>query len=123
MVKTLHVPRWFLITAFALAATVTVLFGARAVVSAIYWSQHRDEPIQPWMTVGMVARSYGVPPDNLFEAVGIMDGRRDRRTLSVIANERQVPVQTLVADLERAIAAARSPPPAGDDPPQTRAPP
>jgi hypothetical protein len=99
-----------LVLAFALAASATVVFGVRAVVSTIYWSQHRDEPIQPWMTVGMIARSYDVPRERIAAATGVDPADRDRRPLSEIAAERGVPVAALVADIERAIAELRASP-------------
>jgi hypothetical protein len=94
--------------AFALAATVTVAIGVRFVASTIYWSQHRDEPIQPWMTVGMVARSYDVPRDRLAAVAGVDPEARDRRTLAEIASARGLPVSDLVAALQAEIDRTRA---------------
>ena len=67
-------PGWrqsMMLLIFALVVTVTVLFAVRTVRRAIYWRQHHDEVIRPWMTVPYVAHSYRVPPPVLYEALGI----------------------------------------------------
>jgi hypothetical protein len=94
--------------AFLCAVAVTVAFGVRFVTSTIYWSQHRDEPIQAWMTIGMVARSYDVPREPLAIAAGVDPEVRDRRTLSEIAVARGMTVHALIADLEAEIARIRA---------------
>ena len=109
-----HRPAWgiravLLAAAFALALGATGFFAIRFVVHAIYWSQHREEPIVSWMTVGYVARSYEVPPELLQEALGITPGERDRRTLAEIAAEQGRDFEALRTALLEAIAAARAP--------------
>ena len=54
-----------------------------------------DEAIQPWMSVGYVARSYHVPPPVLLEALGLPD-HPDRRPLSAVATEQKRPVGDLI---------------------------
>jgi hypothetical protein len=53
--------RWLTI-AFALTLTLALVFIIRAGVFFVYWQQHQDEPIEGWMTVRYVARSYRVDP-------------------------------------------------------------
>ncbi len=102
--------RWqrFLLAAFLLVGIATGIFGARAVVSAIYWSQHRDDPIVGWMTIGYVAHSHDVPPQVLQQAIGLPTGVRDRRPLSEIAAAEGRSLGEVVAMLEAAIAAERA---------------
>lgn len=107
--------RILLAIGLAVAIAVTVGFGTRAVVRAVYWSQHREEPIQPWMTVGYVANSYGVPTRDLQVALGLPEGVRDRRPLAEIARDTGRSEADLKAALEAAIGAARAGP--GVDPP------
>lgn len=93
-----------LLAAFVAAGIATAVFGTRAVVSAIYWSQHRDEPLAGWMSIGYVARSHEVPPQVLLEALGLDPGVRDRRPLSEIAAAAGRPLAEVTALLAEAIA-------------------
>ncbi|WP_181700075.1 hypothetical protein [Chthonobacter albigriseus] len=95
--------RRILFAVFAIAATVTVFLGVRLIVSTVYWSQHRDAPIEAWMTIGMVARSYDVPPGVVAKAAGLPENVRDRRPLSEIASERGELADKLVDTIEEAI--------------------
>lgn len=107
--------RRLLIVAFALALVLTGVFGGRLVVSSLYWAQQRDRPIEPWMTVGMVARSYHVPRASLAAALDL-GAARDRRTLAEIARASGLSEADVVARLEAAIAVARAGQPAGAAP-------
>ena len=114
--KHLTVGQWILVGTFALAACLTVTFGARAIVSAVYWAQHRDEPIEPWMTIGYVAHSHRVSPTVLAEAIGLAPDARDRRPIAEIAAERGVPAADLAGRMAEAIRLQRQadlPPPDG----------
>ena len=95
--------QWTMLVIFALVVTVTGLLAVRTVRRAIYWRQHRDETIRPWMTVPYVAHSYCVPPRVLYEALGVPHPPRDRRPLKQIAREQSVPVGQVIETLQRAI--------------------
>ena len=95
--------QWTMLVIFALVVTVTGLFAVRTVRRAIYWRQHRDEPIRPWMTVPYVAHSYRVPPQVLYEALGIPHRPGDHRPLKQIAREQNLSVDHLIETLQRAI--------------------
>ena len=41
--------QWLLVALFLVAVFFTGLFGFRAIRRAIYWHNHRDEPIRAWM--------------------------------------------------------------------------
>jgi hypothetical protein len=99
--------RW-LLAAFVVAALATAFIGGRLVVRAVYWSQHQDEPIRGWMSVGYVARSYRVEREPLFDALGLPPEARDRRTLQEIAADQGRPLTEVEADLEAAIGRARA---------------
>jgi len=105
--------RTILLAAFLVAAAATAVFGLRLVGSALYWSAHRDAPIEAWMTVGMVARSHDVPRDVVAAAAGVPTGERDRRPLAEIALDEGVPAADLIGRVERAIAAHRAAEPRG----------
>ncbi|MBA3910344.1 MAG: hypothetical protein C0524_10795 [Rhodobacter sp.] len=102
--------RPILTTAFLLACAVTLFFSGRFVVQAVYWANHQEEPVSPWMTVGYIARSWGLKPRELDAEAGLplpeVKGRP--QPLSEIARERGVPVEELIADVEAAIVTLRA---------------
>ena len=63
-----------LLIAFGLALLVTVFFGVRLVVHAVYWSEHRDAELSDWMTIGYVAQSYRMERDDFARAMGVEPG-------------------------------------------------
>ena len=111
--------QWLVVVVFVLALIVTGLFGVRTVRRAIYWQNHRDETIRPWMSVSYVSRSYRVPPHVLYRAIGISPVPHDRRPLRELAREQNRPVEDLISELQNAIVQARlsPPPPSGGSPP------
>lgn len=96
---------WLLRIAFGLALLVTLGFGVRLGASLIYWANpaNRDQPVEGWMPVGFVARSWQVPPEVLVQALGLAADDRPRQTLEQIARARGQPVADLVGTLEAAI--------------------
>ena len=109
---------WLMIAALALAAAFTTYHVVRSVRAFLFWHQHADEPIQPWMTIGFVAHSYHVPPPVLHHALDLPPPR-DHRSLARIAAGKGVPYTVLRARLYDAIVHARPPypPPAPPAPP------
>ena len=106
--------QWVAAVAFLLAVFAAGFFAVRTVRHAIYWSQHKDETIRPWMSVPYVSRSYRVPPHVLYQAIGLSPAPRDRRPLREIAREQNRPVDALILELQDAINAERQqrhPPP------------
>lgn len=96
---------WLLRIAFGLALLVTLGFGVRFGASLIYWSNpaNRDQPVEGWMPVGFVARSWQVPPEVLAEALGLDPEQRTRQTLDQIARARGESLASVVTSLEAAI--------------------
>jgi len=106
LTKDMKVPgwrQWTMIVIFALVVMATALFAVRTVRRAIFWRQHRDETIRPWMSVPYVAHSHGVPPHVLYEALGLPHPTHDRRPLKQIAREQNIPVEQLIETLQKAI--------------------
>jgi hypothetical protein len=103
------------LAAFVLVLAFTGFYSYRTYQSAVFWQEHRDEPIAGWMRVGFVAASYQVPRSELNRAVGLPPNVRDRRPLSEIAEDQGRPFEEVKADLERAISDLRTkrPPPGG----------
>jgi hypothetical protein len=102
--------RPILTSAFLLACAVTVFFAGSTVYRAVYWSMHREEPVSAWMTVGYVGRSWGLDPRALDAKAGLPqpEERGHPQTLAEIARNRGVPVETVIAEVETAIAALRA---------------
>ena len=92
-------------SAFLLACAVTLFFAGRLVVYTAYWATHGEMPVEPWMTVGYIARSWGVDPRALDAAAGLplpeVKGRP--QPLAEIARDRGVPVSQVIAEVEGAL--------------------
>ena len=101
---------WLLIAAMGFAAAFTTFYVVRSVREFLFWQQHSDEPIQPWMSIGFVAHSYHVPPPVLHDAMGLPP-RPDHRPLERIAASQGVAYTVLRDRLYRAIAQSRPPHP------------
>ena len=109
-----------ILLALALLAALgfTTLHVVRTAEDAIYWREHRDEPIQGWMTVGFVAHSYHVPPHVLLLALHLSLGPPpDKRNLASIAAARGQSVDQLAAILNNAVVHVRPPYPPPPPPP------
>jgi hypothetical protein len=115
--KKLEWHQWLLVVLFLVVVFLTGFFGFRAIRHAVYWHNHRDEPIRSWMSVPYVARSYRVAPHLLYRAIGLPPTERDRRPLREIAREQNRPVETLISELKDAIVHSRSPDQEGSKPP------
>ena len=96
-----------LLLAFVLASTLALFFAGRLIVSAVYWSNHRLEVVQPWMTVGYVGRSWRLDPREIDAVAGLPAPDGHPQTLEDIARQRGVPVADVVAQVEAAVAALR----------------
>lgn len=108
-ILTLWRARPWLTSAFLLACAVTLFFAGRLVFFTAYWASHREMPVEPWMTVGYVARSWGLDPRVLDAAAGLplpeVKGRP--QPLAEIARDRGVPVAEVIAGVEAALAELR----------------
>ncbi|MEX4008111.1 hypothetical protein [Neoaquamicrobium sediminum] len=94
--------------AFVIAGALTLFFLGRTIVFYTYWATHREVPIEDWMTVGYIARSYDIDRSHLRGMLGLEADEPDRRTLARIADDRGVPVTTLIDEIEAAIARAKA---------------
>jgi hypothetical protein len=108
--------QWLVVLAFVLVLSFTGLFAVRTVRRAIYWHDHRDEPIRPWMNLGYIAHSYGMPPWVLHQALGLPQ-RPDRRPIREIARAQNRSVDEVIAILQNAIVHSRPPYPLPGPPP------
>jgi hypothetical protein len=114
--KNLGWRQWLVVLAFALVVFFTGVFAVRTIRRAVYWHQHKDEAIRPWMNLGYIAHSYRVPPYVLTEALGLPP-KPDRRPIREIARAQNRSVDEVIAILQNAIVHVRPPyPPPGPPP-------
>ncbi len=61
------------LSGFVLAAGVTLFFAVRFVASFLYWHDpaHIHEPVKPWMTIGYVAKSWGLNAPDIDAAAAL----------------------------------------------------
>ncbi|MBU4530422.1 MAG: hypothetical protein KUA43_01045 [Hoeflea sp.] len=110
--------RWLTIS-FLLTLTLALVFTIRAGVFFVYWQNHADEPIEGWMTIRYVAKSYRVEPKIVHDAIDLPKTGPDHRPLVKIARERNQPLDALTAQIIEAIEAERT---ARDQPPEPSTP-
>ena len=95
----------YLVGAFVLALVLSLFLAGRIVVRTVYWSQHRDQPVAAWMTVGYIGRSWGLPPREIDDRAGLPVPENGHPfTLEQIARDRGVPVAEIIALVEAVIA-------------------
>lgn len=94
-----------LMAAFALSLGLTLFFAGRFAVHAVYWSDpsHRNQQVQPWMTVGYIARSWGLDGPEIDAEAGLPRPEGHPLTLQQIADDRGVPVAQVVSDVQAAL--------------------
>ncbi|OCW58752.1 hypothetical protein [Hoeflea olei] len=113
--------RW-LTLGFILTITLALVFLIRASVFFVYWQAHADEPIEGWMTVRYVAKSYRVAPGLVHDAIGLPPTGPDRRPLIKIAEQQGRSVEALAGEILAAVDRVRrnrgqAPPPHEPQPP------
>ena len=98
-------------TLLALSLVASLGFGASA---ALFWINRppiaeRNQPVAAWMSPRYVARSWGLPPEVVLDAIEAPRPRPEGPvSLKRIAEIRGVPVEEVIADLEAAITAFRA---------------
>jgi hypothetical protein len=94
-----------LAVAFLVAIVGTFILGYRTGrhVRRLRWE---SEPIRSWMSVPFIAHTHHVPAGVLFQAIGLPPHEHDRRPVRAIARAEKRPVEDVIQDLEKALAAA-----------------
>lgn len=103
---------------------------ARAVLEVRKAEQVRNGAevgVRPWMTIPYIARAYGVPESELYNALGLTPNERDRRApLGAIAKRKGRNLDADIATLNTLLAerqqAPRAPAPPAPPPPPGRSP-
>ena len=95
--------------AFVLAIGGMVIFASRA-SRRVRQIHTVSEPIHGWMSIPFIAHTHHVPAAVLFEAIGVQPREpHDHRSVRHIARELNRPVPEVIAQLQKAIDAARPP--------------
>jgi hypothetical protein len=102
--KTLWKTHPHLLISFLLVAALALFFAGRILWGVVYWAEHRNEDVQPWMTVGYVGRSWDIDPREIDLRAGLPLPEGHPLTLQEIASQRGVPVAEIVALVEATIA-------------------
>ena len=95
-----------LVIGFSLASMIALVFLVRLLLFALYWQDpdHRNQPLEAWMTLGYVAHSYDIPRHALFEELAFdPTAREERPTLAELAEERGVTFEVLEQQIIAAI--------------------
>ncbi len=94
-----------LTAAFALALLLTLFFAGQFIARAVYWSDpaHRNQQVQPWMTVGYIGRSWQLDPREIDAEAGLPLPQGHPLTLDEIARQRGVPVAEVIAEVQAAL--------------------
>jgi membrane-associated protein len=108
-VRTFRWQEWLVVSLFLLFAVFTFFKAVDMAREAMYWKTHRDEVIRGWMSVGYVAHSYRVLPDELNMALGLPVKQSDKRPLRKIAHTQHRSLDEIRATLHDAIIHARPP--------------
>lgn len=93
---------------FLLAVAVVIFFAVRLIGSALYWADpaHQAMPPAPWMSPGLIERSWQLPPLSLAPVIGAPPEDTRGRNLTEIARMRGEPVEALIARITAALPAA-----------------
>ena len=91
-------------TAFIVMAVVTLFLAVRLTFSVAYWSTHRNLPVEAWMPLGYIGRSYGIPVEEMRRIAGLPPAVRDRRPVGEIAASRGEDKEQFITRIEDGIA-------------------
>ena len=104
-----------LISIFVLALIASIFFALTFVWQLSSLSRSSEHEIRPWMTLSYVARSIGLPVDDLDSAMGLQRNQERGTTLTQIARDLGVSVDEVIAHIEAAITALTNPDPDDED--------
>jgi hypothetical protein len=92
---------------FALTALLTGFFILRTALFASHWMDPDRglHPVEGWMTQRYISRTYDIPRDRMLQLLDLPETDRPRQSLEKIAANRGVPVDSLIAQIEAALAA------------------
>jgi putative salt-induced outer membrane protein YdiY len=92
-------------TGFVIATILTLFFSARAIMFVIYWNDpaHVNQPLERWMTLGYIARSYDVSREDLAAELQVSPAIGRPANLDRLARELNMPLTQLEALILRTV--------------------
>ena len=83
-----------------------LFFAVRLGLDMHYWNdpQHRDQQLEPWMTVGYVAKSWNVDRRALRDALDLDPAKDRKASLGHLARQHEMAFETYAKDLMTLIA-------------------
>lgn len=108
--------RTLLWVAFIVALLFTSMFALRFARQVRRFHGDSSKPVQPWMNIPFISRTYDVPPMALHEVLGLPPDVRDPRPLNAIARSQGVAVSEIVARVQALIDRQAAPPPSPPTP-------
>lgn len=97
----------FVFIGFVAAALLTIFFTIKIIGGVIYWSQHRNAELEPWMSIGYIAHSYRVPPRVLADALALTRDEAKHKPIGEIAEDAGMEFPRLRSEILTAIDTAR----------------
>lgn len=93
-----------MLIAFVFAAVITGVFIVRTVIFSLYWADpaHRDQGIEPWMTIRYVSYSWDLPRDEMIQALGFEPDNGRMLTFGIIADEHDVSLEEMTLRIKAA---------------------
>lgn len=93
-----------LVSALALTTALALFFALKFLVGVAYWSQHQKETIRPWMTIGYVAKSWGLKAHEIDLRAGLPHPPERPLTLIEIAKIQNISVEDVIKHVEATVA-------------------
>ena len=99
----------YLTAAFVLAAALTLWLLVEVISHAVGWSARQEEPLAPWMTMGYVGHVHGISGREIDALAGFPTPQEAGHPLTIaeIAARQGVPVETVIDEVEAALAELR----------------
>lgn len=89
--------------AFVLAVAACLFFTGRATLFAVNLWFRSEKPVAGWMTPRYIALAYGLEGEELARILDTITRDDARKPLYRIADNADVPVETLIAEVQAAI--------------------
>ncbi len=94
---------------FVAAAILTLFFTFKTIGGLIYWSQHREAPLEPWMSIGYIAHSYNIPPHELADQMHLTRDEAKHKPIGEIAEDAGMEFDRLKTEILSIIETTRAP--------------
>ena len=89
--------RWLL----GLCLAASVFYGVRLALDIMYWNdpRHHEQQLEPWMTVGYVARSWKLDIRNLRDSLALAPGSAKATSLGNLARKKGMDFESYAEDV------------------------